>query len=252
MTMKMGKDMEYLVWYSYRAPGPVSCLSCPRGSLHSSQDGGNEVRWVRPISLRRHNACAHLHIAPSSRRVPTSNASLMQKSDIFIENHSWPSNSPTLSRPSQHDTLPLLRLLHLLAALKRRLLLVAVVLDLHCGVDGELEDLVDSSRFLGRALNVQSPHLARDGLALLRRYGSQALCAQQLDAGTLAAKIGLETHEHQRCVGAEMQDLGIPLGILSVMIPEDMACGTQTLSMTFSSELGQSMAKHTKRRSVSG
>lgn len=49
-----------------------------------------------------------------------------------------------------------------------------------------------------------------------------------------------------------MEDFGIPLFALSVLFAGSSERIVLTLSMTFSRELGQSIAKQTKRRSVSG
>jgi hypothetical protein len=49
-----------------------------------------------------------------------------------------------------------------------------------------------------------------------------------------------------------MKDFGVPLEIISIERYILVGATAPTLSMTFSSEFGQSIAKHTKRRSVSG
>lgn len=158
--------------------------------------------------------------------------------------------------PSLKDnTLPFLRLLHLLAhdATSRSLVLVARLFDLHGRIDCQLKHLVDALRFLGGAFNVLRAHLAGHGGALLRGDGREALGAKELDAGTLCAQVGFEAYEDQGSVGAEVQDFRIPLGsCISAMWVSDAGGEGRTLSMTFSSELGQSIAKQTKRRSVSG
>lgn len=130
--------------------------------------------------------------------------------------------------------------------------------------DGLFKDLVYTSHLLAAALYVLGAHLAGNGAALLLGHGREALCLEHVDARFLEAEIGLEAHENQRSVGAEVEDFGIPLGGEEISISVKWRCpkkggacylrgGDQiTLSMTFSSEFGQSIAKHTKIKSVSG
>lgn len=67
------------------------------------------------------------------------------------------------------------------------------------------------------------------------------------------SEVGLETAEDDWGLRAEVEDLGIPLGRKSIMAVLLAGKESQhTLSTTFSSELGQSMAKQTNSRSVSG
>lgn len=68
------------------------------------------------------------------------------------------------------------------------------------------------------------------------------------------SEVGLETAEDDGGCWAEVKDFRIPLFMVSLQ-PEvalKVEKGCLTLSSTFSSEFGQSMAKHTKSRSVSG
>jgi hypothetical protein len=120
-------------------------------------------------------------------------------------------------------------------------------------VDGQLEDVVDALHLLAAALDVHGAHPFRDGLALFRRNGSETLSLEEVDAGPFRAEVGFEPDEDQRGRGAEVEDFGVPLQESgSVWHVRRRARRRRTLSMTFSREFGQSMAKHTNRRSVSG
>ena len=129
----------------------------------------------------------------------------------------------------------------------------------HSRVDCKLEDFVDSFGFFAATFDVNGTHSSCDGLALFGCHGCQALAFEEVDAGALGAQVGFEANEDERGCGAEMEDFGIPLWMdVRFVLEQDIGIrkrsdGKQfTLSMTFSSELGQSMAKQTKRRSVSG
>lgn len=74
-----------------------------------------------------------------------------------------------------------------------------------------LKDLVDALHLLAAALHVLGAHLLGNGEALLGSHGRQTLRLEHVDARLLEAQIGLEADEDQRRVGAEMQDLGVPL-----------------------------------------
>lgn len=123
------------------------------------------------------------------------------------------------------------------------------------GVDGGFEDFVHTRHFLAAALHVEGVHLLGDGLTLGGSNRCQALSLEQVDAGALVAEIGLEAAQDDRCAWAEMEDFRVPLGrsnrLAEVAVKREAERGV-TLSMTFSSELGQSIAKQTNKRSVSG
>lgn len=79
---------------------------------------------------------------------------------------------------------------------------LAIVGD-HC-YDSLLEDLVDALHLLAAALHVLGVHLACHVHALLAGHRGQALGLEHVDTGLLIAKIGFESHEDERCVGAEV------------------------------------------------
>lgn len=65
------------------------------------------------------------------------------------------------------------------------------------------------------------------------------------------AQIGFKAYEDERNVRAKMQNLRVPLdGLAFACRKKGVSC--HTLSITFSKELGQSMAKQTRRRLASG
>ena len=115
---------------------------------------------------------------------------------------------------SKEGTLPLLSLLHL-ATLGTRLRLIALILSLDGGVDRELEHFVHTFRLLGAAFDVLSAHLPSDLLTLLGCDGCETLCAEEFDAGSLAAEVGLAAYQDERSVGAEVEDFRIPLNHVS-------------------------------------
>jgi hypothetical protein len=78
------------------------------------------------------------------------------------------------------------------------------------------------------------------------------LCLEKLDASALVSEVGLEATEDDGCGRAEVEDLGIPLRRVSKLAPLRGNSLVLTLSKTFSREFGQSIAKQTKSRSVSG
>lgn len=77
---------------------------------------------------------------------------------------------------------------------------------------------------------------------------------EEFDAGALVSEVGLETAEDDGGCWAEVKDFRVPLFMVSLEseVVVDAQHGCLTLSSTFSSEFGQSMAKQTKSRSVSG
>ena len=111
---------------------------------------------------------------------------------------------------------------------------------------------------LARALHIDGAHLPRDIPPLFLGDRCQALGLEEIDTGAFVAEVGFQADEDEGGGRAEVEDFGVPLHtrILALDPGKDLARiveeGGLTLSMTFSRELGQSMAKHTKRRSVSG
>lgn len=85
-------------------------------------------------------------------------------------------------------------------------------------------------------------------------HGCQALGLEEFDAGALMSEVGLETAEDDGGCWTEVKDFRVPLFMVSLQpkVALDAEEGHLTLSSTFSSEFGQSMAKQTKSRSVSG
>lgn len=83
------------------------------------------------------------------------------------------------------------------------------------------------------------------------RYWRKTLGAEKFDTVSLVPEVGLEAKQDDGRRGAEVKDLGIPLESVSFCFATG-ARDELTLSKTFSSEFGQSMAKQTKSRSVSG
>ena len=82
-------------------------------------------------------------------------------------------------------------------------------------VDRSVEDLVHAVHLFGRALHVHGAHLVRDCAALLLCDGCQALRFEELDAGSLVAQVGFQAAEDDGSCWAEVQDLGIPLVLVS-------------------------------------
>lgn len=117
--------------------------------------------------------------------------------------------------------------------------------------DGLHKDVVDAVHLLAAALHILCAHLPRHRHALLLRDGREPLRFEKVDACSLGAEVGLQANEDERRVWAKVQDLGVPLAMVSY---DGSQCrvDVHTLSMTFSRELGQSIAKQTNRRSVSG
>lgn len=106
---------------------------------------------------------------------------------------------------------------------------------------------------LAAAFDVGGTHPICDGLALFWRDGCETLCLEQVDAGSLGAEIGFQAHQDEWGGGTEMKDFWIPLRIGQYeMVRVVISAQPLTLSMIFSSEFGQSIAKQTNRRSVSG
>lgn len=159
---------------------------------------------------------------------------------------------PAVSTVSlENPTLSLLCLFDLHDAFLVRLGLVTLLLELNGGVDGQVKHFLNASRFFGATFNVGCPHLFRNCGALFRCDRCQALGAEKLDACSFGPQVGFQAHEDKRSGGTEMEDFRIPL--LSLVPTTTRGDGDlPTLSITFSKELGQSMAKQTKSRSVSG
>lgn len=132
----------------------------------------------------------------------------------------------------------------------RRLPLPLLLLTYH-SQDGLFEYLIDSSHLFTATLHVPRTHLPCYCLALFTGDGCQALCFEEVDARAFGAKVRFKTYENERCIRTEVENFGIPLVCVSLLSP---GCFTvkRTLSITFSREFGQSIAKHTNRRSVSG
>lgn len=79
------------------------------------------------------------------------------------------------------------------------------------GVDGFGEYLLHSGHLFTAALHVPRSHLAGYVHALLLGDRGQSLSLEEVDTGAFRAEIGLEADEDEGCVGAKMQDLGVPL-----------------------------------------
>lgn len=168
---------------------------------------------------------------------------------IIIIAHHFP--SPAL----QKAAIPLLLLHHHPARSTLRGLRCVPPVAGHDDLDCLLEDFVDAAHLLAAALHVSRAHLLGDCHALLLGDGGEALGLEEVDTGALGAEIGLETNEHEGGVWAEMEDFGVPLRLrvsIQNLAGVEGGAGEHTLSITFSKEFGQSIAKQTKRRSVSG
>jgi hypothetical protein len=126
-----------------------------------------------------------------------------------------PDRSSTSHR-LQESTLSLLRFLDF-GSLAGDGSLVRLVLSSDSSIDRLLKHLMHTLALLGTAFNVRSAHALSDLLALLGRHGSQALGAQQFDAGALVAEVGLAADQHERGLGAEVEDFGVPLPTVSVV-----------------------------------
>jgi hypothetical protein len=81
------------------------------------------------------------------------------------------------------------------------------------GVDGDLEDLVDTSHLFTTAFHVEGAHLLGHSLTLMVCDGGKSLSSEKVDAGTLVAQVGLETEEDDGRGWAEVEDFRIPLGM---------------------------------------
>ena len=153
--------------------------------------------------------------------------------------------------------LPLLRFL-LFSSPVHPLLRISLLPHLHFlpnrRIDGQLEDFVDTVHFLATAFHVHGAHALRYGLTLFRCHGRKALGFEEVDAGSFGAEVGFEADEDERSGGAKVKDLRIPLSnrVSWIYLGDQSPSRLFTLSMTFSREFGQSMAKQTNRRSVSG
>ena len=104
---------------------------------------------------------------------------------------------------SQERTLPLLSLLDF-DALVGRFHVVAFLLYLDRGIDGQLKDFLDALVFLGAAFDVLCAHSLRNCLSLLGCDWGETLGAQEFDAGSFGPKVRLQTNEDERCGRAEM------------------------------------------------
>jgi hypothetical protein len=82
-------------------------------------------------------------------------------------------------------------------------------------------------------------------------YRGKTLGFKKVDACGVATEVGFQTTQDNWSCGTKMEDFGIPLWPVSLDL-EKKKGEAFTLSITFSRELGQSIAKQTKRRSVSG
>jgi hypothetical protein len=80
-------------------------------------------------------------------------------------------------------------------------------------VNGDLEDLVDTSHLFTTAFHVEGAHLLGNSLTLMVCDGSKSLSSEEVDAGALVAQVGLEAEEDDGSGWAEMEDFGIPLGM---------------------------------------
>lgn len=87
---------------------------------------------------------------------------------------------------------------------------VSAVIGDYCE-NGALKNLVDTEHLLAAALHVLRIHFLRNGQALLRRYGREALRLKHVDACSLVAEVGLETNEDQGRIWAKVKHFGIPL-----------------------------------------
>lgn len=77
--------------------------------------------------------------------------------------------------------------------------------------NGLLENLLDALHFLATALHVLGAHSLRHGQALFGGDWCETLGFEHVDACFLVAQIRLEADEDEGCVGAEMEDFGVPL-----------------------------------------
>lgn len=82
-------------------------------------------------------------------------------------------------------------------------LLVALIV-CNNGVNGVVEDVVDSRHLLAAAFHIASSHLLSDSHPLFFGDGCQSLCFEEINTGSFCSKIRLESHEDEGCVGAEM------------------------------------------------
>lgn len=131
-------------------------------------------------------------------------------------------------------------------------LLLCLDLSSNCCIHRQFEKLVNARHLFATAFNVHGAHLFRDILALLWCYWRQTLGLEKIDTCALGAEVRLEADENERSGWAEVENLRVPLSTFISILDKQIGGLTHTLSITFSKEFGQSMAKQTKRRSVSG
>lgn len=89
------------------------------------------------------------------------------------------------------------------------MLLIALVVDDN-GIDGFGEDLFYTGHLFTTALHVTRAHLSRYRHALFLGDGGEALGFKEVDAGSFRAEVGFQPDEDEWCVGAEMENFGIP------------------------------------------
>ena len=151
---------------------------------------------------------------------------------------------------SQYLARPLLSLLDLLSWYSSSFGFIARLLHLNSSVYSKLENFGDTFLLFCRAFDISCVHLSCNSLALFWCHWRKTLCSQELDAGALIPEIGFEADEDERGGWAEMKNFWVPLRNVSSGLVRNV--NVLALSITFSKELGQSIAKQTNSRSVSG
>lgn len=129
----------------------------------------------------------------------------------------------------------------------------SLLLNANNSIDGELKNLVNTAHFLAAAFDVFGSHALCDSPSLLWCNRGETLGFEKVNAGAFISEIRFKANEDEGGGWAEMKDFGVPLrSCVSKQSLVGEKTRVPTLSITFSSETGQSMAKQTNKRSVSG
>ena len=71
-------------------------------------------------------------------------------------------------------------------------------------MDRLVEDLVHADHLFAAALYICGAHASGHGSTLLRSYGCETLCFEEVDAGALSPQIRFQTDKNEGGRGAEM------------------------------------------------
>lgn len=131
-------------------------------------------------------------------------------------------NKSSIFSALQQLAWPFLRFLRLSSNILLDLLLLFLLshLDLvpYRSVHRELKHIVDTLHLFAAALYICGTHSHCNSLALVRRYGCQALCSEKINTSAFRAKVGFETDKDKRSCRAEVKNLGVPLVIIQLSL----------------------------------